>query len=151
MTAILPPRFSVLRDTFTDVSTIGTFSFDGNPLCDTLEDPVREGPDGILQPSEKVVGQTAIPHGTYELVLHFWPKFERSMPMLLDVPLYSGVFIHPGNWSKDTLGCILVGNRNAKFANYIGESKLTFYLKVLPAIEEALRQGRTFISVGKVA
>ena len=70
--------------------------------CFTLEDVVRlEG--------EKISGQTAIPAGRYRVVLTFSNRFQRILPLLLDVPNYTGIRIHAGNSSGDTEGCILVG------------------------------------------
>ena len=82
--------------------TIGTLAVDGEYFCDTLEDPVR--PAG-----QKVPGQTAVPAGVYEAVLTLSPRFKRVLPLLLDVPGFTGVRIHAGNTAKDTQGCILVG------------------------------------------
>lgn len=82
--------------------TIGVLSVDGEPFCDTLEDPVR--PRGV-----KIAGQTAVPAGAYEVVLTYSPRFKRVLPLLLDVPAYEGVRIHAGNTAADTAGCILVG------------------------------------------
>lgn len=82
-------------------ATIGTLSIDGVFFCHTLEDPVRDS---------KVYGQTAIPAGTYKVAITMSPRFKRELPLLLDVPNYTGVRIHPGNTAADTEGCILVGN-----------------------------------------
>lgn len=98
-------QLQVLRKSFTDQSTIGELLVDGRFECFTLEDVVRP---------EKIFGETAIPDGRYRVVVTMSPRFKRRLPLLVDVPGYTGVRIHPGNTSRDTLGCLLVGRGKAK-------------------------------------
>lgn len=94
-------------------------------FCDVLEDTQRglkQTDDLQVIKSKKVYGDTAIPRGTYKITMDVvsnkfksrsWAKpYGGKLPRLLDVPGYEGVLIHPGNTSKDTLGCILVGKNN---------------------------------------
>ena len=106
----------LVRKWFTDLSTIGELSIGEDFECFTLEDVVREGP--------KVPGQTAIPEGTYNVVITPSARFKRDMPLLDNVPNFSGIRIHPGNTDADTEGCILVGQTHG--FNRIGQSRLAF-------------------------
>lgn len=72
--------------------TIGKLFINGEYFCDTLEDTVR--PEG-----EKILGKTAIPYGTYDIILTMSPKFKRILPLLLNVPNFEGVRIHSGNYA----------------------------------------------------
>ena len=83
---------------------------DSRPLtyfCDTLEPPVRE----VKTKSRGGITQKpfAIPEGRYPVVITYSPKFKKWLPLLLNVPQFSGIRIHAGNTPRDTQGCILVG------------------------------------------
>ena len=104
-------QLDLYRREFED-RTKGELYVDGHYLCDTLEDVNRDlNRDGDLndEGEKKVYGETCIPYGTYKVVLSYSPKFKRVMPELLDVPHFTGIRIHSGNTTEDTLGCILVG------------------------------------------
>lgn len=88
------------RKWFSDESTIGELFVDGEDCCYILEDVVRD---------KKIKGKTAIPYGSYKVVIDFSNRFQKDMPHLLDVPDFAGIRIHPGNTSKDTEGCLLPG------------------------------------------
>jgi len=110
------------REKSSEFSTIGSLFVDGVFECYTLEDVVRD---------KKIYGQTAIPAGTYKVSISFSNRFKRDLPILLNVPNYEGVRIHPGNTSADTEGCILVGESRSK--DFIGNSKKAFdklFLKI---------------------
>ena len=112
--------------------TIGELSVNNNYVCDTLEDKVRV--DG-----EKAYAETAIPTGTYTLVLSYSNRFKKVMPEILNVPNFSGIRIHCGNSSKDTEGCLLVGKWDGKTENWISDSKNS-YNKLYPLLEEAFNK-----------
>ena len=112
--------------------TIGELSVNNNYVCDTLEDKVRV--DG-----EKVYAETAVPTGTYTLVLSYSNRFKKVMPEILNVPNFSGIRIHCGNSSKDTEGCLLVGKWDGKTENWISDSKNS-YNKLYPLLEEAFNK-----------
>ena len=82
----------------------------GNRLADTLEPQWR----ALARGEKKVAGKTAIPEGTYDVVVTMSPRFRMNLPLLLDVPGFEGIRIHAGNNAEyDSRGCILVGERNA--------------------------------------
>ena len=120
---------NLVRDTFTDKTTIGKLYIDGVYQCETLEDTVRA--KGV-----KVSGQTAIPRGTYQIVINFSHKNQKLMIQLLDVPMFEGIRIHSGNKAEDTEGCILVGTSRSK--DWISGSIKAFtplYNKINSALE----------------
>src|SRR5689334_1352299 len=90
-------NLQLLRQQFTTDSTIGSLYIDGEFECFTLEDTVRA-------PGIKIAGATAIPSGTYEVTIDLSARFGRMMPHVLDVPMFKGIRIHPGNTAKDTEG-----------------------------------------------
>lgn len=92
--------------------SIGELTLPNGMSIHTLEDQDR-GLKSFMPISEiiriKRPGITAIPTGRYEICLTFSNRFQRTLPLLLDVPGYAGIRIHPGNTAHDTEGCILLG------------------------------------------
>lgn len=113
----------------TNTFTIGELYINEKYVTDTLEDRVR--PEG-----EKVYGKTAIPEGTYEMVLSYSPRFKKILPEILNVPNFTGIRIHSLNKAEESEGCIGVGEWNGKDTNWISNSRKTFN-KLFALLEEA--------------
>ena len=77
----------------------------GMKICDTLEPIWRNYDGGEL----KIPKKSAIPEGSYRVVVTKSQRFGKYLPLLVGVPGFEGVRIHAGNTSRDTEGCILVG------------------------------------------
>jgi len=96
--------------------TIGKLYVNGKQLCNTLEDTDR-GLHSNMSAAQlaklKVKGKTAIPTGTYKVEVTDSPKFQRPLPLLLNVPGFSGIRIHRGSTADSTEGCIIPGINNA--------------------------------------
>lgn len=104
--------------------TIGKLYVNGEYVCDTIEDTVRDlDKDGKFANGEvKIPGKTAIPYGRYEVTMkvkspkysnftkYSWAKkYDGYLPRLLNVPHFDGVLIHVGNSALDSEACVLVG------------------------------------------
>ena len=92
----------IIREEFTDNSTIGNLYLNGEWLCDTLELPYRDNQRSI----------SCIPDGDYKVRLRTARESAtRDYLHLLveDVKDRSYILFHRGNSSKDTRGCVLVG------------------------------------------
>lgn len=133
-------KLIVYRDDRRENCTLGHMAVDGEYFCKTLEDKCRdENLNGIFDNNEtKVYGETAIPYGTYKVIMHWSPKFGRTLPLLLDVPHFEGVLIHVGNYAKDTYGCILVGEYHS--GDMLCNSKV-YETKLSERISEAISSG----------
>lgn len=117
-------NLTLVRQTLTPDSTTGQLYIDGQPFCYTLELPVIDGLPG-----------SAIPEGTYPVVLAPSPKFMAStddwvlryaqlIPHIYQIPDRTNILVHWGNTASDTEGCILVGQSLG--TNYVGNSRLAF-------------------------
>lgn len=83
-----------------DKATEGELFINGGFMGFTLEPP-------RLNPPTK---PRAIPAGTYPLTWAFSPKHNAWVPLVENVPDFTGIEIHIGNYPKDTLACLLVGS-----------------------------------------
>lgn len=110
----------VIRKYFKETYTIGRFYCENMFICSTLEDRIRDlsdlNHDNDFDDSGegKVYGQTAIPCGRYKVIVNDSPKLKRRLPLLLDVPGFTGIRIHAGKNEHNTEGCILVGENKIK-------------------------------------
>lgn len=135
---------------FTDNSTVGSLYLDGAWECYCLEDKMREVP-GRQVKQWKVPGKTAIPVGTYEVIIDYSNRFKKLMPHILDVPGFEGIRIHTGNDAADTEGCLLVGRTHPK-PDVVEESRLAFYGDghnpgFFRKLQDALEHGQVHIQV----
>lgn len=134
-------KLKVTRKEFTDNSTIGELTVNGVFECFTLEDKVRDlKADG----SGKIYGKTAIPKGTYELVLTYSDRFKQVMPLLLKVPFFEGIRIHSGNVDADTHGCLLTGTAHTK--DFVSNSKIA-YQNLFNKLKIASKSEKIFIEI----
>ena len=69
-------------------------------ICYTLEDKER---------LVKIKGETAIPTGKYTVIVTMSPRFKKELPLILNVPNFSGVRFHGGNDENNSEGCPLLG------------------------------------------
>lgn len=117
-------KLTLQRLVYTDASTAGQLFVNDEMECWTLELPHKDGKPG-----------SAIPAGTYRVVLGPSPKFLQSndpwvkkyagkIPHIQNIPGRSNILIHWGNYPKDTEGCILVGRVHQP--NFVGESRTAF-------------------------
>jgi len=114
---------TLIRQEFTETSTIGSLFVNDAFFCYVLEDKDRgltQDQSLIVINTKKIFGVTAIPYGTYKVKLSMSNRFKRVLPEILNVKGYEGVRIHRGNTAVDTLGCLIVGFK--KGVNTVFES-----------------------------
>ena len=133
-------------------STLGLWFTDRKFDGYTLEDEGR-----II----KVMGETRIPAGIYELMLRkeLSPKtqdYRNRFPWftwhieITDVPGFKFVYTHVGNDDDDTDGCPLKGdnvNNNQIIDGFVGQSVPNFkrwYMKVMPHLDAG---GKSYLTV----
>ena len=127
-------------------TVISPLSVDGEYFCDVLEDRDR----GIFQYNDlsfikelKIKHETAIPYGTYQVVISYSNRFKKYLPELLDVPGFSGIRMHPGNTKDHTSGCILPGKRKGK---KVISSRITFN-KLFSKMKYAAKREKIFVEI----
>ena len=124
----------LIRDTFSDNSTIGELFINGERFCDTLENPWINNKKNV----------SCIPRGEYKVRLRLARESAtRDYLHLLveDVENRSYILFHIGNTPKDTSGCILVGLGSQQ--DFVSNSRLAMDL----VMKEILNLGGTNINL----
>lgn len=141
-------KIDVVRVQFGSDSTNGLVFIDNSFECYSLEDQVRDG--------AKVMGETAIPLGSYEIKFRtvggFDTKYKKrygtdwhvGMLELQDVPNFKYILIHTGNTDEHTAGCLLLGETQQDLDKgkdgFVGGSG-DAYKKFYPKVRDALVNG----------
>lgn len=95
-------KAEILR-TYQPKQTIGALFIDGVEFCKTLE----------LQWLDNARNKSCIPEGKYKVVKRLaHAKRNYNHFHVVDVPNRSFILIHTGNYSRQILGCILVGDKH---------------------------------------
>jgi len=137
-------KLDVIRTQFGKDATNGLLFIDGVFECYTLEDEVRD---------VKVMSETAIPLGTYEIKFRniggfdtkykarYGSTFHKGMLELQDVPNFKYILIHTGNTDSHTAGCLLLGETQQDLDKgkdgFVGGSG-DAYKKMYPKVRDAL-------------
>lgn len=114
-------KLELIRTGKADDCTQGRLLIDGEYFCDTIEDRDRGLRDDMPLDEIhrlKVYGETAIPAGTYTVLLTRSVRFQSrpwaarwdgAVPLVANVKGFTGIRIHPANSASELLGCIAVG------------------------------------------
>lgn len=144
-------NLTLKRFIFAENETIGELTLGGEHLCYTLEDPPRD---------VKIKGRTCIPYGRYPLSLvqasgfnrryqkRFGEQWHPGIVTVEDVPGFSMIRMHIGNYNWDTDGCVLVGTGySSNVANWMLTNSTEAYKSVYPVLRDAIEAGSAFLDV----
>src|SRR6185437_13692460 len=118
-------NLTVTRHWFTPISTCGMLDIDGVFQAYTME-PCLDQSKGKPY---------AIPLGTYHVVLAWSPKFQCLTPHIEDVPGFTSVEIHWGDYPKDTEACLMVGNSHSE--DFIGGGTRSAFVALMVKLTAA--------------
>jgi hypothetical protein len=134
-------KITVKRQECGRKSTLGRLLVDGVDFCFCIEDQDRQLE---VNPDAKIMHETCIPRGTYNVIITWSNRFNKELPLLVGVPNFEGVRIHPGNTNSDTSGCILPATSYGRDSsgNAIGVNSREAFRKLFLKIESAIDLGK---------
>ena len=144
-------ELKIIRKYLKENYTIGNLYIDDTFICNTIEDPIRElndyNHDGDFddEGEGKIYGKTAIPAGRYKVKFTYSPKLKRRLPLISQVPGFSGIRIHGLKNAKWSEGCPGVGENKkpGELVNYKYWETI-----ICQVVEKAIKQGRDiFITI----
>lgn len=102
----------IIRNWFGANSCLSVLKIDGEHrgyVCEDKDRGLTSAMSAADIASKKIYGKTAIPTGRYRVTVTYSNRFRRQLPLLHDVPGFSGIRIHSGNDHTHTEGCLLPG------------------------------------------
>lgn len=122
-------NFTLSRDLYTSLTTLGTMTYPNGRVDQTLEDTCRAW--GI-----KVKGYTAIPVGKYSMTVSMSTRFKREMVMIYSEAnkyelkgagiSFKGIRVHGGNSHKHTDGCVIIAKNRVGNDGVQGSTEAEF-------------------------
>jgi hypothetical protein len=129
-------NLKVIRNTASNISTIGDFLIDDKPFCFSLELPWAEGANQH--------GLNCILPGTYPVIIDFSPHHNKLWPHILNVPDRDEIRIDIANFPHEILGCVAVGF--GKAVDQITQSTAA-WLQMFQVLTTALKVGSVSIEI----
>jgi hypothetical protein len=127
-------EITVLRDTYTEESVTSEVLLDGTQRWYGIEPPNR--------PQKPC----CIPPGTYKLVLGNSVHFGMLVPIVLEVPNFTGIEIHPGNFPRDTHGCLCIGEQRGP--DDVTQSRVAFDQLMEKLVTDPTNLSITYVGSG---
>ena len=125
------------------ISTLGEIQVGGVFECFCIEDTDRQLE---TDPDAKVHGRTCIPRGKYEVIITWSNRFSKELPLLVDVPGFQGIRIHPGNTAADTEGCLLPATSYAQQGDQmVGVNSREAFRRLFAKIQTAVDAGQQVV------
>jgi hypothetical protein len=137
-------RFTNNRVASTTDSTLGIFYIDNTPVGFVIEDEPR---------AVKLKGETRIPSGVYTLGIRkeltpLTKKYRAKFRWfeyhieLLNVENFTNIYIHIGNFEKDTAGCQIIGfDASTIEGEFRNKNSTAFYQMFYQKVYPLLKQG----------
>jgi hypothetical protein len=132
------------RKVLTDRYTQGELYVNDVIFCFTIEDKVR-AKAGMWKRIFKIKGQTAIPYGTYPVLVTWSNRFKRMLTGVFNVPDFEGIRIHNGTSELSSEGCIIVSHHVAGQGKLVNDKAAMNQLCIL--IEDAQKKEKVTIEI----
>lgn len=124
--------------------TDGDLYIDNKWFAHVVEDKVRAKP-GEWKSELKLYSKTAIPYGTYLVLVTWSNKFQRQLTGIFNVPDFEGIRIHNGMTERSSAGCLIISKKRLRPGVLQNDS--TAMNELCKLVEERQKVGKVFIKI----
>jgi hypothetical protein len=125
--------------------TEGELQVNGVFFCHVVEDAVRAAP-GAWKASSKIFGQTAIPYGTYPVLVTWSNRFKRQLTGVFNVPDFTGIRIHNGTTHLSSHGCPIISYTRGKAAGTLVNDRKAMN-DLCKLVQQAQKKGKVVLEI----